>query len=323
MEDLQEGGIEPQETEPAPEPPTEPDSGALEPPAEGDGAGEGELEQAAAPSYEPNYKFKVLEEEKEFDEFLRGAIKDEETEKQVRELYEKAYGLEHVKAERQKIRDEYKQLKEESDALNGALGQLSEYVNKDDLHTFFQELGIPEQKVLQYAIERAQYSDLSPEQRQQWDQQYNERQRAYMLERQNQELLAAQQQSAVNQRVGELESYLQSPEISSVVQSFDSRVGKPGSFMAEVIKRGQYYASLPEPQDISVQQAVNEVLNLVGGISQQQAAAAEIPVEQKVIVPEDKPTIPNIKGSGTSPTKKLPNSIDDLRKLQKQAMANR
>jgi hypothetical protein len=265
--------------------------------------------------YSPNFKFKVMEEEKEFDEWLRPVVKDAETEKRVRELYEKAYGLDHVKAERQKIRDELKSVKTEYDSVNSALSQLSEYVNKDDLHSFFRDLGIPEQKVLQYAIQRAQYSELPPEHRQQWDRQYEEKQRLYSLERQNQELQQTFQQQAVSQRMGELDSSLQRPEVMQIVQSFDSRVGKPGAFKEEVIKRGQYYASLPTPQDISVEQAVSEVLQLVGFQQQQSQQAAGAQSGTQVVSPAGHPIIPNIKGRGTSPTKKVVRSIDDLRKL--------
>lgn len=49
------------------------------------------------PAFSPNFKLKVMEQEREIPELLRPLIKDAESEKAVRELVEKAYGLEYVK----------------------------------------------------------------------------------------------------------------------------------------------------------------------------------------------------------------------------------
>lgn len=281
-------------------------------------AGLDKTAQPVAPAYTPNYKFKALDKEFEFDEWLRPHVKSQEHEKKLRELYEKAYGLDHVKSERDKIRTEYKTVNEQYSSLNRGLDQLTSMLKNKDFHGFFNSLEIPEQDILQYALSRVQYSQLPPEQRAIFDQQYAEKQRLAYYEQENRDLVVAYQNQMGQQRSYELDGYLSRPEVASTVSAFDARVGYPGAFRDEVIRRGQYYANLPNAQDIPVEQAVREIMNLAGPIAAQamaQQAPQDMGLSQQVQAQQSKPVIPNIKGRGTSPAKKVVRSISDLRKL--------
>jgi hypothetical protein len=277
--------------------------------------------QVETPAYTPNFKFKAADKEQEFDDFVRNAVKTPEQEKKLRELYEKAYGLDHVKSEREKYRNDYKTINEQHSALNKGLDQLSSMLRNKDYHGFMEALKIPEQDILQYALSRVQYKEMPPEQRQQLDQQYQAQQRLAYLEQANQELVSGYQSQMVQQRTSELDGYIGRPEVSQVASAFDARVGRQGAFRDEVIRRGQYYASLPESQDITVEQAVQEIMNLVGNISPQATpASAQAQVDGMQTAHEQqqsKPVIPNIKGRGTSPAKKVVRSMDDLRNIAK------
>lgn len=275
-----------------------------------------------APAYTPNFKFKAADKEHEFDEFIRGAVKNAEHEKKIRELYERSYGLDHVKGERDKFRNEFKGVNEQYGALNKGLDALSVMLRNKDYNGFFDSLKIPEQDVLQYALSRVKYMELPPEQRQQVDAQNEAQQRLTYLEQANQELIAGYQNQTVQQRTGELDTHLGRPEVSSIASAFDARIGRPGAFRDEVIRRGQYYASLPESQDIPVEQAVREIMALVGNVqpqatqaeAQEQVDGAQAQHEQQT---QNKPVIPNIKSRGTSPAKKVIRSIEDVRNLSK------
>ena len=279
--------------------------------------------EAAIEAYKPNFKFKAADKEYEFDEWVRPVIKNADHEKKLREIYEKAYGLDHVKSERDKFRTDYKTVNDQYSALNKGLDHLSSMLKNKDLHSFFSALKVPEQDVLQYALSRVQYSQLPPEQRMALDQQYEEKQKLSYYEQANQELIAAYQNQMVQQRTSELDGYLGRPEVAQIASAFDARVGRPGAFKDEVIKRGQYYASLPEPQDVTVEQAVREIMSFVGTAPQaQQAQGMQAEGEmnegqQAVIQQNQKPVIPNIKGRGSSPAKKVVRSIEDIRNMSK------
>lgn len=288
--------------------------------------------QAVKPPYLPNYKYKVLDKEQEFDAFLKGVIKDPETEKKVRELYEKANGLDFVKKERQSVRTELSQERERSEQAINYIKTASSLEQKGDMHSFFQFLGIHEDKILKYALERIQYRELGPEQRAIVDQQQSAALRSLALEQQNQQLQQNFAQVAQNQRSMELQAEISKPDVSNVVQSFDARVGKPGAFQQAVIERGQYHW-FKNKVDIPVSQAVAEVLSLINGYgvsqngagavvdnSQAQMSGAGSSPAQNPHQPT-KQIIPNIRGSGTSPVRKVPGSIEDLKKIARQKAA--
>jgi hypothetical protein len=266
--------------------------------------------------YAPNYKFKAADKEMEFDDVVKGIIKTADQEKKLRELYEKAHGIDQVKSERERIRGEYRATQEKYNNLNKGIENLSAMLNKGDYHGFFQALKIPEETILQYALQRVNYREMPPEQRQTIDAQYERDQKLAYLEQSNNELLNMYQQQSVQQRSNELDGYIQRPDVVSIAQSFDARAGKPGAFRDEVIKRGQYYASIGG-EDISVEQAVREVAQLVG--YQQQQAANEMATAQTGLPPQStatyKPVIPNIKGRSSSPAKKVISSMEELKKL--------
>lgn len=262
-------------------------------------------------AYNPNFKFKVLDKELEFDELLRPLITNKEIEDKVRELYSKGHGIDHIKEQRQALQEKLGKLEPQYTSLNKGLDMLNSMVQKGDYFGFFNALKIPEEDILKYALSRVKYKELPPEQRAEQDRAYQEQQRLGYLENSNQQLLEMYQNQAVSQRSNELDSYLSRADIGQVVQAFDARVGQPGAFRDEVIKRGQYYASVGGGKDISVEQAVNEVMHLLGGAAQKAPSVNPATVAAQ----QAKPVIPNIKGRGTSPTKQAIRSVKDLKKF--------
>lgn len=184
------------------------------------------------------------------------------------------------------------------------------YLKHGDFDSAFEILGLTEDQIIKYALNKVQYKQMSPEQRAAYDSQLSNTRRMMALEAENQELSQSYQSFAVQQREGEVEMVLSRPDVSSVVQAFDQRVGRPGAFRDEVIKRGKLYAH--QGYDAPAQQVIGELINLVGGVPTPQQTIQQGMGQQPR---QAKPTLPNITGKGTSPVKKIPKSIDDLRKL--------
>jgi hypothetical protein len=284
------------------------------------------------PAYNPNFKFKVLDKELEIDPLYRDLIKDAETEKKIREMHEKAFGLDSVKADRQslkqKIETHYAPLEKTHHQTMKTLEVFDKMIEKQDFDNFFSTLQISEQDVLKWAVKKAQLMELTPEQQAEYNRSVQERNRLYQLESQNQEFQDQSFDQQVQDRTSQLEQELSKPEVLNVVSSFDARVGTQGAFRAEVIKRGQLHAF--QGNDISVEQAVKEVIDLMGGIPQvntpqgQSTAPANNNVngtsgqapQAQVQAPKPK-VIPNVTGQGTSPVKKVVRSLDDLRALSR------
>lgn len=272
-----------------------------------------------APAYAPNFKFKVLDKELEFDEFIRPAIKDAEVEKKIRDLYERAHGLDSVKSDRQTLRSELTQTKEKMGKTDAALETLGGFVQKGDFDSFFESLNIPKQNILQYALSLVQREQWTPEQKAQWDASRQAQQQAAYYQGQNQELEARQQQFVVQQKEFELANVVSRPELQGIIQAYETGMGSPGAFRQYVIRIGQ--ALEAQGQDVSAEQAVMEAVRHLNAVNPQLAVAPGGQVAPGTVQPNQKPVIPNIQGRGTSPVRTAVRTMEDLKKLARERVA--
>lgn len=282
------------------------------------------------PAYQPNFKFKYSavkdgkdeQVEAELDELFKPLVKDADTEKKIRELHEKAYGIDFVKADRARIKETHAAVASELTGLKDSLGQLAGFVRQNDYDSFFQALGIPEKAVMEYALKKAQFAKLPPEQQQAHFAQQAERRRLQELEQQNQHLQQQYQQVAVQTRTQELDMVLARPDYAQAAEAFDRAVGRPGAFRAEVIQRGQYHAAVNQ-RDLPADAVAQEVLGMIRPFMQSAPASQPVSSGAPVVAParEAKPTLPNIAGKGTSPTRKVVSSLADIKQRAKDLAA--
>lgn len=275
------------------------------------------------PAYEPNLKFKVHGEEKEFDDWAKGLVKDPESEQQFREIMEKVHGIDYIKQDREQLREQLTEMQEfqtKYHNLEQDINTLDQFIQNKNFDAFFQMTQIKEQDILQWAAKRLQYYEMSPEQRQEYDRavqaQMNEvyfGQHAQTLEQQMQALKYEQNQFRLDQQ-------LTQPGIAEKVQQYDQLRGEQGAFRKAVEERGLYHY-YQTGQDIPVEQAVQEVMQIIGMQTQAQSPAPMTPPQVGQTPPstppqvQKKPVIPKVQGSGTSPVKPGVRSIEDLKKL--------
>lgn len=305
-------------------PPTEPEvkaDGAEGTPAPSDG----DSENPEPPAYVPNYSFKIHGEEKEFDAWAKELVKDKESEEMYREIMTKVHGIDYIKQDREELRaqlEEISGVKEEYSNLTQSLDELSHYINTGNLQTFFDKVGISKQQLLNYYDQLVQYEQMSPEQRMAYDNSLRAQADNYRLMQENQSLTVAQQEALHAQRMNELELYISRPDISGVAKDFDARMGQQGSFKQQVINYGVAQQALGK--DVGVDEAINYIINLIGGVSASpqnpSAMPGTIPTPHaqppQPMAVEKKPVIPVVPSSGKSPVKPGIKSIDDLRKAR-------
>lgn len=297
-----------------------------DPPATGgsEGASEGGAAEDAAP-FTPNYKFKYAVDgqkqgEAEFDDIFKPLVRDADTEKKVRDLYAKAFGLDFVKADRDRIKAEYDPIVQNHQKVSSSLQTLGRFVQNKDYGSFFEALKIPQEDVLRYALQVIELHKMDPQQRAVYEQQRSHQQRAFALEMQNQELMQSLQQTSVRTRDTELSTALSGQGVAEAAASFDARTGKSGAFRDLVIQRGQFHA-LASGVDMPASQVVGEVLAMIGAQVQGGNAQGQGKTTQQA-AGEKKPVLPNISGKGTSPARRIVKSTADLRKLASQMAAN-
>lgn len=259
--------------------------------------------------------YKVRDEELKMDDWVKDKIENEDDLKKFQDLYTRGHGLEIAKKER----DDYKTQLSEVDTN---LKYLADAVNKGRVDEFIETLGLPKEQFINYAIQELKYREMPAEERAKVDEQKRIQQYQRQLEMQNQQM-QQQYDNEQKQRLNlEIDTTLNNGEYKDIAQNYDQRVGKPGAFRNLVVERGIFH-EITNGRQITVQEAAQEAAQIIGGfqagtqnLSQQSATAGTQPATK--VRQEKKPVLPNVQGQGTSPTKRMPTSVDDLRKRHKE-----
>jgi hypothetical protein len=316
MEEIQQVSKEVEVNQPAETitPPTVPDSGA-------------EQVEKQQQEYVPNFKFTAANKEYEIDEFIRPVIKDPETEKKVKALYEKAYGLDLVKSHRDELKQKYQELKQEYEPIKNDIITASRFIKNGDIMGLMEFLGIPKEMVFKAVKAEIDYLQMPPEQRQYVDAQRQAQQRAYELEMGNYELQRQVEEKQVESLDYQFKMAMSLPEVQQVASYYNSLPGKQqGDFEQAVLKHGSalYYlhGKLLPPLEV-----IKDFINYIGySPDRTQQTTVVQPNEnqpkQTVVVKPEKPTITPVKSKSSTPVKSKIRSIEDLKKLQKQMQAN-
>ena len=327
----------PDKAEDAGEPDAAPAEG--EEPAEGGSEGGDEAEgnaALAADAYSPNFKFKAMGQEKEFDEWAKKLVKDPETEKHVKELYEKAHGLEPVK---QKLHRTREQLGEVNGHLQKSTGFIEEsiaYRDAKDFGKLFESWKIDPVEVAKWLSREIEMNDPNtpPHVRESYLRSVEATRRNIQLERQNRSLESSHEDIATQNLAAELHSVMSQPDVASVQQTIDARTGKAGSFY-NMVTRHAIAAETREGRILSADEAVKEVMEEMGYFLDQASPQAKaIPGAAPKALPKPagsqaspaghRPsTLPKAGSTGANPTKKKIGSVEDLRKTYQERFVNK
>ena len=278
------------------------------------------LAEEAIAAYEADFNYKVYDEVREIPEDMRGFITNKETEDKFREIYGKSGAFDSVKEKynglKERVDNHYSKVEADHNNLNQNLDDLSAMVQNDDMHGFFKALGVSEDKIMKYALNRAEYQEMEPQQKAQVDHQYNQTWESAQLAKQNHAMQEQIQYQEVQTRELLLDSEL--AKNADFVTRFDEQLGQ-GAFRQEVINAGQL-AYQQRQQDVLPTELVSNLMDRYGNLfatQAQQAPAATAPATNNQVVAPAKshPTIPNVKGGSTSPAQKIPTSLADLQRM--------
>jgi len=265
-----------------------------------------------APAYTPNTKFKVMGQEKAFDDFLIPVIKDADTEKKIREMYERSHGLDSVKGDREQLRAKINEIEPSYNRIIGELGRAQKAIESDDFETVAESLGLSEQTVLKWAHHIVKKSEMPEDQKRLHAQARETQRRAEQLEAEKEQWTQQQSSYAVQQKEAELVGVMSRPDVAQAVQQFDNGMGYAGAFRDAVIQYGK--AMSMGGTDISAEAAVEGVLKQMRAVNPSFGVLGG-QTNPNIVAPSNKATLPNIKGTGTSPIKQRPKNLDDLRKI--------
>lgn len=282
---------------------------------------------AETPEWKPNYKIKAYDKEFEIPETFRSFI-NKDNEKDFRDAFEKAYALDVMKEKNVKIREMNEgyqaRIEKELAPKLQRYEKIEGFLKKNDLDSFFENVGMKDEILQKWMLQKLQLRDLPPEQQALYNDQRAAQLRAYQLEEENsaykQQFAAlnqAQQQAAVDNHLKELDGIVSSPAINDIAKNFDSRLGQDGSFKLEVLRRAAVI-SKQRGSDMSVKEAVDDFLKVLGQSGQITSQDSTQTTPQAA----SKPTLPSLSGKATSPATQKIKSLDDLKKLSRQMTLN-
>jgi hypothetical protein len=193
--------------------------------------------------YEPNYKFKVLDDELEFDDRIRDVVKDKDTEEYIRDLYTKAHGLDSYKSkletknsEMENLQSKYQETESYLDTVKQGIDQL-ENLSKDDFMAFQRRLEIPDEKILDRAREILQLRDRPAHEQQRYEQSVQDKMNYQRSQSEMQKIQSQNVQLQRRQHDFEMQQVLNQPEITEFQKRFDERLGD-GAFKRHVDQYG-------------------------------------------------------------------------------------
>lgn len=287
--------------------------------------------------YTPNYKFRVMDKEHEIPEFMRAAITDAESERAVKELHEKAMGLDIVKPRFQAERQKTQQLGERLGVYSDKVDALRKHYGRKDFGAIFRDLSLPENEVLQYFVERAKYNELTPEERQVYDQRQQAMDQAYQAEDRVESLQSDLEQQAAQAKRAATQLLFARQDVQSFIQGFEGQTGrKSGDFWNAFCDEGEYaYLQSKGQRDLTPEEAFEAVKRRYGIPAAAQtvpananppapatapaAPAPAAPAPQAHVAKPKPQVIPNVAGrASASPTPPKVRSIADLKKLAAQ-----
>lgn len=277
------------------------------------------VEVTETPEYEPNYKFKVKNDEFEFDERIRSGITSKEAEDHLRDIYTRSHGLDSVKARAEEYEKNYKdteskygQLHSQYEQVQNGITRLNELREKD-FATFQKAWQIPDQKVLERAAE-IMGAINDPNAYNALQKRDEDRVQMLLFEQQRKQESQASNQMQRQLHEMKLQHVMSSPDIQQFSKDFDRKMGE-GSFQKEINNLGQLewaQGRYLEPQ-AAVAQVHQRFKNFITAEQQavqqtQQRSNGDIEVKP----------IPNM-GSGRTgaPVKKKFKTLDDLRNYAK------
>jgi len=271
----------------------------------------------AAPTYTPNYKYKAALQEKELDPFWHPLVKDSDSEKRVKELFTKVDAFDFIKQKKEDTEKNLQSLAQDYQQVNSTVQKFNSSIQSGDLSSAFRLAGITKEQIFKWTQQQLQLMEMPAEQRQQYERFEQTQLQKSQLEEKVSYLQQQWEQQAVQSRAMQLDVSLSKPDVSRFAEAWDSNSGQAGAFRQFVIEEAKkvYYDT---QQDLSPDQAIAMVMQRFGKFLNVGDTTMQAPQAHSMQAQQAKPVIPNVTGKASSPIKKVPKSLDDLRRLAKE-----
>jgi hypothetical protein len=295
------------DAEPVVEPTPEPEGEVVDEPK-----GDVDAVKPSEDVYVPNLKFKVHDQEYEFDPLLKDVIKDKNSEEKIRDIYTKAYGLDAA----QKSRDSWKQKHEEVEGKVKAYSEIFDLpikLYKDGKVIEAVRATFKDEDILEAAKHLIRLNQATPEERQKMEHEFTQSKTNYQKEDEYNEIITKAQRAEYEAVQARIDLELSKGEINEIAKFVDTKFG-PNAFRSEVNLYGdaQYRAGRKIQPDEAVK-AVYEKYKVF--YTPNSVSAPTNNTVNKVVEPSKSTSIPNIKSSGSAGRVAKAKTMADLDKI--------
>lgn len=267
------------------------------------------------PAYTPNFKYKVLGEERELPENFRGYIKKEEEEKAFRDLFERADAMDHHKTKHTEMKDYLNKLYPEYQRYHESITEIGELYNKGDMDLMFEKLGVDAERVYNWALKKAQYAQLPDDQKRVYDEKRRAETEAYSSQRALEAVRREREMFENSVIKNEYRSATSRPEVVDYIKWYDSLNGQ-GAFLEHVCYIGDQQTRRTGTRPMA-EEVVNQIMSRYKIPGNGLGEPSQAPTGTPVVTAPPK-TIPNVNSRSGSHIKPVVKSVEDIERLRKE-----
>ncbi len=278
---------------------------------------------AASGAYEPNFKYRVQGEEKEFPKELQGFIKDKATEDRVRDLVTKGEGLDALKPryhEAVQQRDVERSRAESMQAERQRLLAL----RSQNHRLFFSELGVSDDMIVKAGREilEAKHNKEDPQAWANFENMRNAERVAFQSQMQAQEATQSTDHARNLAHQQAMNTALNRPDIKEFSSRFDAIHGE-GAFTMAVAQHGSFMFTAHK-QYVDPMSAVEHVYQFQKkGMAPSAVTPAAVsgPVAPGATAGARPAALPNVgRGKNATPIGKRPKNLKEMREKIKREL---
>lgn len=264
--------------------------------------------------YEPNFTYKIKDEEHQFDEMFNPFVNDKQSEEALRDLYTKAGGLDSYKEKVTSYEERLGERDSEITGLRDGFKQLRGFRDEGKYRQLFSSIGLSDDDVMKYSLSVAQEEELPEEQREIIKQNREYKDRLDALESNMSRQAQLDSSRSTERDLDELSSHV------NTHSDLNKTMAAAGYDLSdEIIAYGLSAGRMNNGKEPTLTQATEAVVKKYNSFLNhgREAQPATNTIEQRI---NNRPkTLPRVNSSNqTAPMDAPFSSIDQLRELSKQ-----
>lgn len=283
-------------------------------------ATEKEKEPAVA-EFTPDFSYKFKGETREIPEYLRPLIKDEDTQKQIRNMVERAEAVELHKGKTSELESQLQEIVPMANTLKEFQEAYQTAQSPAEHHELLNTVGYSDEMIKDVAREILKREQLPEDQRHLMQENKRVALEKRQLMNQNEQIAAQYNQALTRITQTEIGLELGKAEYNPLISAYEKTQGE-GSFEKLFLERGSYYTDLNGGTLVPPTEVMSRIAKEFAPFLTA-APVGELAGKQPAqVVTTKQKTMPNIGSGNGSPAKSAINSLEDLAARRKQLLGD-